>query len=60
MSIRPLIKASNMQTEAYLPNTPTYTIAENARIKKYLPKLMTFVGVDSHNHEESLKQELSK
>lgn len=56
MSIRPLVKTSTIKGEAYLTNTPTYSLAETAKIKKYIPKLLTFAGVDCHGGEESQAQ----
>lgn len=56
MSIRPLVKTSTIKGEAYLTNTPTYSLAEVAKIKKYIPKLLAFAGVDCHGGEESQAQ----
>jgi hypothetical protein len=50
MTLRPLIKVSHLQTEAYLPNLPAYTPAETSKIKKYIPKFLALTGVDSQSN----------
>lgn len=46
MAFRPLIKLNN-QTDIYLPNDYSYSAGESAKIKKFLPKILAFSGVDS-------------
>jgi hypothetical protein len=56
MSIRPLIKVTNFPNDTYLPNTATYTPAEAGRIKRFIPKFLSLVGVDHHGNPQEKKQ----
>jgi hypothetical protein len=53
MPFKPLIKISNLKEDAYLPNTYSFTANEASKIKKYLPKFLSFAGLDTENYSES-------
>ena len=45
---RPLIRLSKSQgTHVYLPLEHDYTLQQVAQIKKYIPKTLSFAGVDA-------------
>jgi hypothetical protein len=60
MSFKPLVKISQLKQEVYLPNAYAFTAAETAKIKKYLPKVLNFTGIDAANNIEANRQELEK
>jgi len=59
---RPLIKITNSTNDTYLPLEYAYTLTEINKIKKYLPKSLTYVGVDASSlgSVEKDKAELDK
>ena len=52
---RPLIKVSTISNEDFLPFDYIYNPAEISRIKKYLPKSLSFYGSDCSSFVEEDK-----
>lgn len=54
-SYRPLLKLTKHPENIYLPLEHNYTLQEIAAIKKYLPKIYNFAGVDASSYQEQDK-----